>query len=328
MLVEQLELSERRACRVIPAHRSRHRYRAKAEAAPGLTERLLELAAERRRFGYERLHLLLRREGWRVNHKRVLRLYRQEGLALRRRKRKRYPARVRQPLAQPTAPHQHWSMDFVRDTLADGRVIRMLTVVDDYSRQCLAINLDISLPGTRVVRVMDRLVQERGKPALIRTDNGPEFVGRALDQWAYENGVKLDFIQPGKPAQNGYIESFNGKLRDECLNQHWFLGLADAKRIVASWRDDYNHHRPHTALGGNTPAEAACSRNQTRGGHYGSCYQNLPCNVAYYEAKIHMLSSNLGSGSRRRERCSAANIGHYVSGVLDADLEGRDFGRP
>jgi len=133
----------------------------------------------------------------------------------------------------------------------------MLTVVDDCSRQCLAIELEISLPGARVVRVMDRLVQERGKPALIRTDNGPEFVGRALDQWAYKNGVKLDFIQPGKPSQNGYIESFNGKLRDECLNQHWFLGLADARRIGASWRYDYKHHRSHTALGGNTPDEAA-----------------------------------------------------------------------
>ena len=242
---------------MIPAHRSSQRYRAKAEAAPGLKERLLELAAERRRFGYERLHLLLRREGWKVNHKRVLRLYRQEGLALRRRKRKRYPARVRQPLARPSAPGQHWSMDFVRDTLADGRVIRMLTVVDDYSRQCLAIELDTSLPGTRVVRVMDRLARELGKPALLRTDNGPEFVGRALDQWAYENGVRLDFIQPGKPSQNGFIESFNGRLRDECLNQHWFLGLADAKRIVADWRADYNHHRPHTALGGRTPDEAA-----------------------------------------------------------------------
>lgn len=133
----------------------------------------------------------------------------------------------------------------------------MLTVVDDYSRQCLAIELDTTLPGTRVVRAMERLVKERGKPVLIRTDNGPEFVGRALDQWAYENGVRLDFIQPGKPSQNGYIESFNGKLRDECLNQHWFLGLNDARRIVANWRDDYNHHRPHTALGGRTPDEAA-----------------------------------------------------------------------
>lgn len=187
----------------------------------------------------------------------MLRLYRQEGLALRRRKRRRYPARVRQPLARPSGPGEHWSMDFVRDTLADGRVFRMLTVVDDYSRQCLAIELDTTLPGTRVVRAMERLVKERGKPVLIRTDNGPEFVGRALDQWAYENGVRLDFIQPGKPSQNGYIESFNGKLRDECLNQHWFLGLNDARRIVANWRDDYNHHRPHTALGGRTPDEAA-----------------------------------------------------------------------
>ena len=257
MLAEQLQLSERRACRVIPAHRSSQRYRAKPATSPGLRERLLELAAERRRFGYERLHLLLRREGWKVNHKRVLRLYRQEGLALRRRRRKRYPARVRQPLAKPSAPGQHWSMDFVRDTLADGRVFRMLTVVDDYSRQCLALEVDTSLPGARVVRVMDRLMQQRGKPALIRTDNGPEFVGRALDQWAYDHGVKLEFIQPGKPSQNGYIESFNGKLRDECLNQHWFLGLADVRRIVAAWRDDYNRNRPHTALGGRTPDEAA-----------------------------------------------------------------------
>lgn len=244
---------------MIPAHRSSQRYQARPEADPGLRSRLRELAEERRRFGYERLYLLLRREGWKVNHKRVLRLYREEGLALRRRKRKRHPARMRQPLARPSAPGQHWSMDFVRDTLADGRVFRMLAVVDDYSRQCLTIEADSSLPGTRVVRAMERLTAEHGKPGLIRTDNGPEFAGRALEQWAYGQGVHLDFIEPGKPTQNAYIESFNGRLRDECLNQHWFLGLADAKRILAAWRDDYNQHRPHTALGGRTPDEAACA---------------------------------------------------------------------
>ncbi|MGH7734375.1 MAG: IS3 family transposase [Gemmatimonadales bacterium] len=256
-LAEQLQLSERRACRVIPAHRSSQRYQKQAESEPSVRRRLLELAAERKRFGYERLHLLLRREGLVVNHKRVLRLYREEGLALRRRKRRRLPARLRQPLAKPTAVRQHWSMDFVRDTLAEGRVIRMLTVVDDYSRQCLAIEVDGSLPGARVVRVLERLAEECGLPAAIRTDNGPEFAGRALDQWAYEKGVRLEFIQPGKPMQNGYIESFNGRLRDECLNENWFLSLPDARRIIEAWRRDYNSFRPHTALGGRTPDQAA-----------------------------------------------------------------------
>lgn len=248
-------MSERRACRIIPAHRSSQRYKRRAEKLPELRQRLVELAAERRRFGYQRLCLLLRREGMKVNHKRVLRVYREEGLSLRRRRRKRLPARQRQPLARPTAPGQHWSMDFVTDTLADGRVFRTLTVVDDYSRQCLALEVDTSLPGARVVRVVGRLAAEHGKPLMIRTDNGPEFAGRALDQWAYANGVQLSFIQPGKPAQNGYIESFNGKLRDECLNEHWFLDIADARQILAAWRADYNHSRPHTALGGRTPDE-------------------------------------------------------------------------
>jgi putative transposase len=158
-------------------------------------------------------------------------------------------------------------MDFVRDTLADGRVFRTLTVADDYNHECLAIEADSSLPGARVVRVMERLVQEHGKPMLIRTDNGPEFAGRALDQWAFENGVRLEFIQPGRPMQNGYIESFNGRFRDECRNENWFLSLADAKRIIAAWRHDYNHHRPHTPLGGRTPAEvvsATAARSQER----------------------------------------------------------------
>jgi len=224
---------------------------------PEARERLLELAAERPRFGYQRLCLLLRRDGLRVNHKRVLRLYREEGLWLRRRKRKRLPARLRQPLAKPTAPGQHWSMDFMTDTLADGRVFRVLTVVDDYSRQCLALEADVSLPGARVVRVVADLIKTCGKPVLIRTDNGPEFTGRALDQWAYESGVKLEFIQLGKPPQNGSIESFNGRLRDECLNQSWFLSLADAKAILGAWRLDYNQQRPHSVLGGLTPDEAA-----------------------------------------------------------------------
>ncbi len=263
-LAEQLQLSERRACRVFPAHRSSQRYQKQPESEPSVRRRLVELAAERKRFGYERLHLLLRREGLVVNHKRVLRLYREEGLALRRRKRRRLPARLRQPLAKPTAVRQHWSMDFVRGTLAEGRVIRMLTVVDDYSRQCLAIEVDGSLPGARVVRVLERLAEECGLPAANRTDNGTEFAGRALDQWAYEKGVRLEFIQPGKPMQNGYIESFNGRLRDECLNENWFLSLRDARRIIEAWRRDYNSFRPHTALGGRTPDQAASAETGLR----------------------------------------------------------------
>jgi len=198
---------------------------------------------------------MLVRDGERVNHKRVYRLYREEGLSVRKRKRKRVSRAARVPLQAPTGPNQLWSLDFVQDTLSWGRKFRLLTVVDAYTRESLAIEVDTSLSGVRVARVLERVVTERGRPTEIVLDNGPELTSRALDQWAYERGVQLQFIDPGKPQQNGFIESFNGRLRDECLNEHWFLSLPHAQRTIEDWRLDYNLNRPHSSLGNLTPEE-------------------------------------------------------------------------
>ena len=195
-----------------------------------------------------------------MNHKRLYRLYREEGLAVRRRKGRRRAGCVRVPLGTPARANQGWSMDFLTDALAGGRRFRLLTVVDDYTREALAIEVDTSLPGERVRRVLEKLVQSRGRPEWIVADNGPEFTGQVLDQWAYERGVQLQFITPGKPSENGYVESFNGKLRDECLNEHWFGRLAEALEVVEAWRIDYNRARPHSALGYRTPEEFAAEQ--------------------------------------------------------------------
>jgi putative transposase len=249
-------LSERRACRLVGIGRSTQRYRPRARADDQpLRQRLRELAAVRPRFGYRRLHVLLRREGVIVNHKRVERLYREEGLAVRRRTRKRVARDRRGRAAVPGRPNQQWGVDFVSDALAWGRRIRLFTVVDIFTREALAIEVDTSLPGGRVVRVLERLALERGVPDEIVLDNGPELAGKALDQWAYERGVWLRFIEPGKPIQNAFVESFQGRLRDECLDRHWFLGLGDARHTVEAWRQDYNQARPHSALGYRPPAE-------------------------------------------------------------------------
>ena len=222
-----------------------------------LRQRLRELAAERRRFGYRRLHVLLEREGWQVNHKRVYRVYREEGLAVRRRKHRSRAAMVRQPLAAPTRANQGWSMDFLSDALASGRRFRVLMVVDDYTREALAIEVDTSLPGPRVVRALEELKQRGRVSEWIVTDNGPEFTGRVLDQWAFANGVRLEFITPGKPVENAYAESFNGKFRDELLNREIFYTLAEAKVLIERWRREYNQVRPHSALGYRPPAPEA-----------------------------------------------------------------------
>jgi putative transposase len=201
------------------------------------------------------LTVLLRREGWAVNHKRVYRLYREEGLGVRRRKRKRIGAVERQVLAIPTRQNERWSMDFISDVLSAGRKFRSLNIVDDFNRECLAAEVDTSITGVRVVRVLEQLREFRGLPQLLVLDNGPEFAGQAVDVWAYEQGVKLHFIEPGKPVQNAFIESFNGKMRDECLNEHWFLSLGEARETIEAWRKDYNEVRPHTSLGNRTPRE-------------------------------------------------------------------------
>ena len=254
----EYERSERHACRLVGLGRSTYRYRMrKAERDVALRGRLKELAAKRMRFGYRRLTAMLVREGVTANHKRVYRLYREEGLAMRIRPRRRI--RWAGTVAKPRAsrPNERWSMDFVSDCVSTGRVIRMLTVVDDYTRECPAIEVDTALGGLRVRRVLDRIASERGLPEAIVLDNGPEFRGRALAAWSEERGVRLEFIQPGKPAQNAYAESFNGRLRDECLNANWFTSLSDARRKIESWRQDYNQQRPHSSLNYLPPVEFA-----------------------------------------------------------------------
>lgn len=254
-LRQHFAFSERHACILVAVPRSTVRYQAqrRRDDSP-LRRRLHELAGERPRFGYRRLHVLLRREGIVVNHKRIERLYRLDELAVRRRGRKRVARLERGRPGVPRLPNQQWALDFLSDTLASGRRIRLLAVVDVCTREALAIEVDTSLPGERVARVLTRIGAERGLPTQIVLDNGPELTGKALDQWAYQHGVDLRFIDPGKPIQNAVCESFNGRFRDECLNEHWFLGVADARRIVEAWRHDYNHQRPHSALGYRVPA--------------------------------------------------------------------------
>ena len=249
------EISERRAIRFTGFPRSSIRYHSIQEPQEALRERIRELAHQRPRWGYRRIHVLLLREGWTVNRKRVQRLYREDGLAVRRkgkRKRSQAPRPVREMLG---APNERWSLDFVSDTLSNGRTFRCLTMVDEFSREALAIHVAHSIPSLGVIEALERLREERGLPPVIITDNGSEFTSRAFDAWAYARGVKIDYIQPGKPMQNGFIESFNGSFRDECLNLHWFLSLRDAREKIESWREDYNRARPHSALGNLTPKQ-------------------------------------------------------------------------
>lgn len=256
--VEQaLGLSERRASRLIGIGRSSLRYQRVERGDETLGGRLQELAAKWRRFGYRQLHRLLCREGWEINHKRLYRVYRELGLQVRRRKRKRLKRVPRGPIPLPTERNDTWAMDFVHDGLVDGRRIRALTILDVCTRESPGIEVAISIPGDRVVRVLDRLAEVHGLPRRITVDNGPEFLSVVLASWAEDHGVDLDFIDPGKPVQNAFVESFNGTFRDECLNEHWFTSLRDAQWKVEAWRQRYNQERPHSSLGGLTPAEFA-----------------------------------------------------------------------
>lgn len=254
--MDRFGVSQRRSCALIGMDRTSCRYVGRRSGDEELRGRLVELARSRPRWGYRTLCDVLRRER-KVNHKRIHRLYKLEGLQVRRRRRKRVAAGKRAVLAAPSRANERWSMDFVSDTLANGRVFRTLNIVDDFTRECVAIEVDYSLPGLRVVQVLDRLAMTRGLPARIVMDNGPEFAGRVLDGWAYRRGVQLHFIQPGKPVQNAFIESFNGKFRDQCLNEHWFVSLLDARWTIETYRRDYNSYRPHSSLGGLTPEEFA-----------------------------------------------------------------------
>lgn len=232
-------------------------YQSHAKDQTPLMMRLKELAMTRVRFGYLRLHELLRREGWKINKKRVYRLYRLMELGLRIRRRTKRASHLRVPMGKPETPNEHWSMDFVADRLDNGRRFRILTVVDNFSRECPAVEVDYSLNSGKVISCLDRVKYSRGLPKAITVDNGSEFYSREMDSWAYRNGVKLDFIRPGKPVENAFIESFNGRLRDECLNANLFDSIDDARQKLEAWRIDYNTARPHSSIGNLAPEEYA-----------------------------------------------------------------------
>lgn len=250
-------LSERHALRVVGMSASAYRYQPAPDRNSALREEILALAHRHRRYGAGMIYLKLRQAGQLVNHKRVDRLYAEAGLQVRRRRRKKVPVADRQPLGRPLSANQVWSMDFVFDRTAEGRVIKCLTVVDDATHESVAIVPERAINGHALTRILDRLALERGLPQAIRTDNGKEFCGRAMLTWAHARGVRLFLIQPGKPNQNAYIESFNGRLRDECLNEHWFVSLAHARTVIEAWRREYNEERPKKSLGGLTPSAYA-----------------------------------------------------------------------
>ena len=254
---ESLGLSERKSCILVNISVSAYRYQPKEDNDAVLRHRLRELAGQRKRFGSPRLHIMLKREKLVVNHKRTERIYREEGLALRRKKRRKGAAGIRVMIPAAMRANEHWSMDFVSDSIVTGRRFRALTIVDNYTRECPAIEVDTSLGGARVVNVLERLSETRELPEVITIDNGPEFAGKALDEWAYRKRIKLNFITPGKPVENAYAESFNGRLRDECLNTNWFMNLKQARNIIEDWRRDYNEVRPHSSLKNMTPMEYA-----------------------------------------------------------------------
>ena len=253
-LCQHFEVSQRRACQVIEADRSSMRYRSVRPDDAALRVRLRELAAVRRRFGYRRLQLLLRREGVRVNHKKLRRLYREERLQVRRRGGRKRALGTRAPLTVPQGPNQRWSLDFVSDTLTDSRRFRILTVVDDFTRECLTLVADTSLSGVRVGRELDAVIARRGSPQTTVSDNGTEFTSMAILRWSQEAGIDWHYIAPGKPTQNAFIESFNGRLRDELLNETLFASLDHAREALSDWKDDYNTVRPHSAIANMPPA--------------------------------------------------------------------------
>lgn len=264
-LAQAFDMSERRACRVIGVDRTSVRYEGTRPDDDVLRVRLKELAAERRRFGYRRLHVLLKREGHAVNRKRVQRLYREEKLTVRRRGGRKRAIGTRRPIETAVAANQRWSLDFLSDQLTDGRRFRIFAVVDDCTRECLALAADTSLSGLRVARELDDIMRWRGRPTTIVSDNGTEFTSNAILGWADETGVGWHYIAPGKPQQNGFIESFNGRLRDELLNETLFRSLPHARAVLETWRRDYNEERPHSKLGWMTPGDYARAILETAG---------------------------------------------------------------
>ena len=263
-LVDRYRIARRRACRLALLSHATFYYRAHRRDDMPIRVRLRELAQARPRWGHMRLHILLRREGWKVNKKRTYRIYREEELSIRTKKRKKRGAHLRVVPPAPAGPNERWAMDFVHDRLVDGTRIRILAVIDTFTRECPVIAVEKSFSGKKVAAVLDELGTERGWPKTITVDNGSEFYSKEMDAWAYRRNVKLDFIRPGKPVENAFIESFNGRLRDELLNAELFLDVVDARQKVEAWRRDYNGNRPHSALGAMTPTEFAASIGQKR----------------------------------------------------------------
>jgi putative transposase len=248
-------VSQRRACKALAVDRSSVRYRSVRPDDAEARAAMKAIASERRRFGYRRIHVMLERQGIVMNLKKLRRLYREEKLQVRRRGGRKRALGTRRPMLVPDAPNQRWSLDFVSDALTDGRRFRVLAVVDDYSRECLALVADTSLSGLRVVRELDALMLRRGRPAMVVSDNGTELTSMAVLSWCQRTGIDWHYIAPGKPMQNGFVESFNGRFRDELLNETLFCSLADARDQIRAWQHDYNHHRPHSGLGNITPVE-------------------------------------------------------------------------
>ena len=254
-VTERYAISARKACWLTGIRRSSFYYEAEPRNDDPLRAAIQDLAKRRRRWGCPRIIDRLRREGWKDNHKRIERVYQEEKLQVRRRNRKRISHGDREPLMAPKGINELWAMDFVSDSMTHGRKLKILAIMDCFSRECVGMVVDTSIGGVRVARTLEELGAKRGCPKQIMSDNGPEFTGSALDAWAYSRDVKLHFIEPGKPTQNGYIESFNGKFRDECLNDNWFISLPDARKTIEEWWRDYNEERPHSALENLTPME-------------------------------------------------------------------------
>jgi putative transposase len=255
--IQEKSYSQRRACGLVGLHPKTYRYASKRTGDEGLRAKLRELASQRRRFGYRRLGLMLERQGIKLSPKKLYRLYKEERLTVRKRGGRKRALGTRAPMAIPQNPNLRWSLDFVMDTLASGRRFRILTVVDDFTRECLTLVPDTSLTAPRVVRELDRIIETRACPRMIVSDNGTEFTSNAILAWQQERDIEWHYIAPGKPMQNGFVESFNGRLRDECLNEHLFANLNEARQIIEAWRIDYNTNRPHSSLDGLTPTEFA-----------------------------------------------------------------------